>query len=295
MKPSRFTYHRPRELPEALDLLSRVGGDGKVLAGGQSLVPMLSMRLVAPAHLVDINALPGLDGIEARPDGVRVGALVRHAALERHDGAAGTVPLLRQALRHVAHPTIRNRGTSVGSIAHADPSAELPAVLTLLGGRVVAASVRGEREVVAADLFAGPLETTVERDELVVAAVFPALPPRTGTAVVEVARRHGDYAVCGVVAAVTLDGDGAVVSARACYVTAGELGTVVDLSGAVRGAAAGDEAAWQAAAAAAHDLVAVDTDIHASARYRGHLVTVLTRRALLRAADDASGPRTEAA
>lgn len=296
MKPPPFTYHRPRELPEALDLLSRVGGEGKVLAGGQSLLPMLSMRLAAPRNLVDINALPGLDSVDVGPDGVRVGALVRHAALERHDAAAAAVPVLRQALRHVAHATIRNRGTSVGSIVHADPSAELPAVLTLLGGRVVAASIRGEREVAASDLFAGPLETTLAPDELVVAAVVPRLPARTGTAVVEVARRHGDYALCGVVAAVTLDDDGAVVAARATYVSAGELGAVVDLSEAVGGAHAADrEAAWRAAAEAARERVAVDADIHATARYRQHLVAVLTARALGQAAGAATGSGEEAA
>jgi carbon-monoxide dehydrogenase medium subunit len=290
MKPSPFTYHRPRGLPEALDVLARVGGDGKVLAGGQSLIPMLSMRLAAPGHLVDINAVPGLDGVEVGADAVRVGALVRHAALQRHPGAATAVPLLRQALQYVAHPTIRNRGTSVGSIVHADPSGELPAALTLLGGRLVAASVRGEREIAAPDLFAGPLETTLEADELVVAAVFPRPAAGTGTAVVEVARRHGDYAVCGVLAAVTLDGAGAVATARACYVTAGELGTVVDLTEAAAGLTLEHRPAdWQRIGEAAGEQVEVDTDIHASAAYRAHLVTVLTGRALQQATREAAG------
>lgn len=290
MKPSPFTYHRPRSVAEALEVLAEVGADGKVLAGGQSLLPLLSMRLAAPAHVVDVNAVPGLDRIETTDGGVRVGALVRHTAIERDDAAAQVAPLLRQAVRYVAHPTIRNRGTGVGSIVHADPSGELPAALALLGGHVVAASVRGEREVAASELFVGPLETTLAADELVLAAVFPASPGRTGTAVVEVARRNGDYAVCGVLAAVELDDDGVVTTAQATYVTAGELGTVVDLGEPARGVRPGRDAgqAWTAVGDLARDTVAVEADIHAGAAYRAHLVGVLTARALRQAADAAA-------
>lgn len=296
MKPSPFTYHRPRTLPEVLEALAEVGPDGKVLAGGQSLIPLLSMRLAAPGHLVDINAVPGLSDVRVTADAVRVGALVRHAALERHAEAAQALPLLGQALRQVAHPTIRNRGTTVGSIAHADPSGEMPAALTLAGGSVIAASRRGEREVAATDLFAGPLETSLEPDEMVVAAVFPRLPARTGTAVVEVARRHGDYAVCGVLAAVTLDEDGAVSAARACYVSAGELGAVVDLSDAVRGHRPdATSESWAAAGEDAAQRVEVDGDIHASQPYRQHLVRVLTARALQEAAGKAAEVERSAA
>lgn len=289
MKPAPFTYHRPTELAEALGVLAEVGHDGKVLAGGQSLIPMLSMRLASPANLVDINAVRGLDGVTVDADAVRVGALVRHAGLERHEEAARAIPLLRQGLRLVAHGTIRNRGTTVGSIAHADPSAEMPAVLTLLGGRVVAASVRGEREIAVGDLFAGPLETTLEPDELVVAAVFPRPPARSGSAVVEVARRHGDYAVCGVVAQVVLDAGGSVASARATYVTAGELGRVVDLGEPARGLEpTAPQDVWSAAGELAAQTVEVEGDIHASAAYRRHLVGVLTQRALHSAAQQAA-------
>ena len=296
MKPSPFTYHRPGSLPEALEVLSRVGDGGKVLAGGQSLIPLLSMRLAAPAHLVDINAVPGLAAVEVLPDAVRVGALVRHAALEGSAGADVALPLLGQALRNVAHPTIRNRGTTVGSIVHADPSAEMPAVLALLGGSVVAASTRGERDVAVGDLFAGPLETTLAPDELVVAAIFPRLDGRTGTAVVEVARRHGDYAVCGVVAAVSLDDAARVTSARASYVTAGELGLVVDLTDAVRGVEVGAaDQSWTPAGEAAAEQVEADGDIHASVGYRKHLVRVLTARALRQAAHEAAGTATKEA
>jgi len=277
MKPAPFTYHRPAEVDEAVRLLAELHDrdeSAKVLAGGQSLVPLLSMRLAAPMHIVD------------------VGALVRHRGLERHEGAHAVLPLLRQALLNVAHPTIRNRGTVVGSLCHADPSAEMPAVLALLGGALTVRSVRGERTVRADELFTGPLETSLADDELALAAHFPTPPPRTGTSVVEVARRHGDYAVCGVVAAVTLDDTGLVTSARATYVSAGDTLAPVDLGQPVVGAtpAAAD---WRAAGELARDGVATEDDLHASAAYRSQLVAVLTERALREAAGRAgSRPRS---
>jgi carbon-monoxide dehydrogenase medium subunit len=293
MKPAPFTYHRPREVPEAVSVLHRLlesGGHAKVLAGGQSLLPVMSMRLASPDHIVDINAIAGLDEITVTPDAVRIGALVRHRALERHDGAAAALPLLRETLRHVAHPTIRNRGTTVGSLCHADPSSEMPVVLAALGGHVVAASVRGERQVAAADLFVGPLETSLAEDELAVAAVFPTLPAGTGAAMVEVARRHGDYAMCGVVATVSLDDEGRVGRVRAGYLSAGDSPQPLDLSAPVAGSALRD-ADWAAVGELARGLVPTEPDIHASAEYRSQLVAVLTERAVRRAASR-TGTRT---
>jgi carbon-monoxide dehydrogenase medium subunit len=287
VKPPPFRYHRPLELEQALAVLAEAGHEGKVLAGGQSLLPILSMRLAAPAHLVDVNRLPDLSYVRTGPDGVRVGALARHAAVERDDDAAAVQPLLRQALRLVAHPTIRNRGTSVGSLAHADPSGELTAVLALTGGRVALVSVHGRREVAAADFFLGPLESTVQPGELAVEAFFPSFGPSapggpagaaTGTAFVEVSRRHGDYAVCGVAAAVTVDGDGGVVSARTSYISMGPVPVVLDLTEALR--AGGPLQAGRAAV----EQLEPEPDIHASAAYRGHLAGVLTARALEQAA-----------
>ena len=159
MKPSPFTYHRPRSTDEAVQMLAGLGGEpggAKVLAGGQSLVPLMSMRLAAPGHLVDINHLPGLDTVEVTPSGVRVGALARHSRVERDDAAYAALPLLRQALRNVAHPTIRNRGTTVGSLVHGDPAAEMTAVLALLDGSVELAGPDGTREVAAARLLPRP-------------------------------------------------------------------------------------------------------------------------------------------
>ncbi|HZE48742.1 MAG TPA: xanthine dehydrogenase family protein subunit M, partial [Jatrophihabitantaceae bacterium] len=284
VKPAPFDYSRPTSLDEALGLLAELDADGKVLAGGQSLVPLLSMRLAAPHHLVDINRLDELAYVRCAADGVRVGAIARHADVEGDEEAARVQPLLRKALQLVAHPTIRNRGTTVGSLVHADPAAEMPAVLALLGGSVRVASAGGSRDVAAADFFAGPLESALSPGELAVEAMFPAQPPRTGSAVEEVARRHGDYAVCGVCAVVSLDEDLHIVSARAAYVSVAPTPLVLDLSAALAGRA------YDADVEDVRDAVAVDpeADIHASAAYRRHLAGVLTARAVRAAAREAA-------
>jgi carbon-monoxide dehydrogenase medium subunit len=298
VKPSPFTYHRPESLAEALAVLGEFGHDGKVLAGGQSLIPLLNMRLAAPAHLVDINRLTELAYVRTTPDGVRVGALARHADVERDGPSASAQPLLRQAVRHVAHPTIRNRGTSVGSLVHADPSGELTAVLALTGGCVELASATGRRTVAAADFFLGPLESAVRPGELAVEAWFPASPDGTGTAFVEVARRHGDYAMAGVAAAVTIGPGGTVTGAKVAYISMAPTPTVADL---VRTAPAGsadvpggptDPASWADAAATAVADLEPEGDLHASAHYRAHLARVLTARACAQAATTALAEAT---
>lgn len=289
MKPSPLTYHRPRSIDEACEILAGVAHEGKVLAGGQSLIPLLSMRLAAPAHLVDIGSVSRLDTVSASPElGVTFDALATHAALESDVSVARVQPLLRRALRLVAHPTIRNRGTTVGSIVHADPSAEMPAVVSLLGGTVTVRSVRGVREIRADELFAGPLESTLEADEIATSVTVPAARPGTGTAIDEIARRHGDYALVGVVAQVEVDA-GAVVSARMTYVSAGELGKVVDYTDVLRGASAHDDRdpLWQRMAEKARDTVETEADIHATDRYRSQLVAALTGRVGFAAARDA--------
>ncbi|WP_210440310.1 FAD binding domain-containing protein [Nocardioides xinjiangensis] len=278
MKPAPFAYLRPSTLEEALAALAGTQG-AKVLAGGQSLVPLLSMRLAAPSMLVDINALPDLDHVTCDDDRVRVGALARHADVLASSAAAAAQPLLAMALSHVAHPTIRNRGTTVGSLVHADAAAEMPMVLRLLEGSVDVASVRGRRTVPAAELFAGPLETTLAHDEIAVEAFFPALGPGAGVAFQEIARRHGDYALVGAAAHVETDGD-AVTRARVGYVSASDVPVVVDVTDAVK------DPAGDPAAAALAELEPAD-DIHASAAYRAHLVTVLTPRVLADATDHA--------
>ncbi|HST48865.1 FAD binding domain-containing protein [Jatrophihabitans sp.] len=297
MKPPAFDYSRPESLDEALDLLAGFGPDAKVLAGGQSLLPLLSMRLAAPSRLVDVNRLAELAYVRSGPDAVRVGALARHAAVLHDAGARDRQPLLAEALAAVAHPTIRNRGTSVGSLVHADPAAELPAVLCLLGGSVTLASTAGRRTVPAGEFFLGPLESAVRPGELAVEASFPALGARSGTAFLEVSRRHGDYAVCGVAVLVELDSDLRIATARAGYLSVAPTPLVLDLTGAAGGRAydadyAGPESA---VAALVRDAVDPEPDIHASAAYRRQLAGVLTARALGIAARRAAGAAAEVA
>jgi aerobic carbon-monoxide dehydrogenase medium subunit len=295
MKPPVFDYHRPRTVAEALSVLAEVGHDGKVLAGGQSLVPLLNMRLAAPAHLVDVNWLAELDQVSRDDGAVRVGALARHARVEHDPGAREVLPLLGQAIGDIAHATVRNRGTVVGSLVHADPAAELPAVLVLLGGSMELASAGdgGPRRVAAADFFLGPLESALRPGELATAAVFPTPPAGTGSAWLEVARRHGDYALCGVGVLVRLDGGLRVEAARAALISVGPVPVPVDLTDAL-GGQPHDAADWAAAGRLAAAAVDPEDDIHATAAYRRHLAGVLTARAARAAAAHAAGRLGEA-
>ena len=261
MKPAPFAYVRPGSLADALTALAGDPG-AKVLAGGQSLVPLLSMRLAAPTTLVDINGLPELDTVTATDEGVRIGALARHSDVLASDDVRRVQPLVSLALSHVAHATIRNRGTTVGSLVHADAAAEMPVVLTLLGGSVDVAGPNGTRTIPAAELYVGPLETSLRQDEIATSAFFPALPEGGRVAFEEVARRHGDYALVGV-AAVAEGG-----SVRAGFVSVSDTPVVVDLSG-VAADDAGDVALEHLDPA---------TDIHATADYRAQLVRVLTAK-----------------
>ncbi|MGO9081089.1 MAG: FAD binding domain-containing protein [Streptosporangiaceae bacterium] len=284
MKPPPLRYSRPASADEALAMLQAAGPRAKVLAGGQSLVPLLSMRLAAPEHLVDINRLPGLGYIRAEDGQVRVGALARHAHVLASAQARAAQPLLAQALRFVAHAAIRNRGTVVGSLVHADPAAELPAVLALLGGSVRVAGPGGQRLVPAAEFFRGPLESAVGPGELATEALFPVLPPAAGTGFAEVSRRRGDYAVCGAAALVELGPGGEIARARAAYLSVGPVPQVLDLTA----AAAGGSPGFAAAAQAACEQLDPEADLHATADYRRHLAGVLTRRALAAAQDQAA-------
>ena len=296
MKPPVFGYAAPRSAEEALALLSELGYDGKVLAGGQSLIPLLSMRLTAPHTLVDINRIPGLADIVIVEDGsVVVGALVRHAELLADAPAYAALPLLRRATSNVAHPAIRNRGTTCGSIAHADPSGEMTAILALTGGSVqIATSGAENRDVAASEFFLGPLESCLGPGELAVSVRFGAAEPRSGSAFLELARRRGDYAMCGAAVMVTVDEDETVTGVRAAYLSVGPVPAVHDLTAAVAGQHVGS-ADWGAAGALAATLVEPDGDLHASSDYRRRLVAVLTERALPQAAAEASSRSQEAA
>lgn len=282
MKPAPFDYRRPGSVAEAVQILAGEP-NAKVLAGGQSLVPLLSMRLAAPAMLVDINAIPGLDTIEVLGNegdgGVRVGALTRHAAVLASADVRRVQPLVPLALANVAHATIRNRGTTVGSIVHADAAAEMPVVLTLLGGSVEVEGPAGRRTIAADDLYIGPLESSLAHDEIAISAYFPALAPGAGVAFEEIARRHGDYALVG--AAALVDGE----SVKVGYLSVNEVPTVVDLSG------VDDDDLGEAALA---QLEPAD-DIHATSAYRAHLVRVLTTRVVRSAREFAQDSAREGA
>ena len=284
MKPPPFAYHAPRSVDEALDLLADLGDEAKVLAGGQSLIPLLNMRLASPANLVDINRITVLDRIAVDDGGVTIGACARHAAVERHDDAHHSVPLLRQALRLVAHPVIRNRGTVCGSIAHADPAGELTAVLAVLGGTVRIERRGGDpRDVGADDFFVAPLESSLRPGDLVTSVRFPRQPVAAGSAFVEIARRHGDYALCGIGATVVLDADGTVTDARVGAISIHPTPLVVDCSGPLADTIA-DAAALDDAAALVDAASEPEADLHATVAYRRQLTRVLTARAIREAA-----------
>lgn len=268
MKPAPFVHHAPRSVAEAVAALHEAGPDGKVLAGGQSLVPAMNMRLATPAHLVDINGLPDADRVEVTDAWVRIGPLVRHEQLRRHGAAYDALPLLRQALDHVAHPAVRTRGTTVGSVVHADPAAEMTAVAVLCEAVVEVTGPAGTHEVPAADFVRGPLETALGHDELVTGIRFGRFGPGTRTAFLEVARRRGDYALAGVAVA------SGPARTTASFVSVTDVPSVLDLTEEV---AAGDLAA---VAEKVHEHVRPDGDIHASADYRRMLVGELTRRAV---------------
>jgi aerobic carbon-monoxide dehydrogenase medium subunit len=286
MKPPPFTYHRPGTLDEALDLLGEYGDEAKVLAGGQSLLPLLSLRLAHPAHLVDINRIDGtLSQVAQHDGGLSVGALVRQRAAETSPVIHAGCPLLAEALPLIGHTQIRNRGTVCGSLAHADPASELPAVALALDAQMVAQSrARGTRTIAAQAFFRGYLTTALEPDEVLTEFRLPAWPAGTGWSFQEVTRRHGDFALVGVAAAVRLDTAGTCQDVRLAAIGAGP--------GPLRGRAAeaalrGQPFSPESVTAAAQELgKAVDpaSDVQATAAYRRHVTVVLARRALEEAA-----------
>lgn len=282
MKPAGFDYYAPRTIEEALRILGDAGADGRVLAGGQSLVPMMNFRLAKPAVVVDINRVAGLDHIEVTQDHLRVGALVRHAAYLRNGDVRAGWPLLAEATEQIAHMAIRNRGTVCGSICHNDPAAEQPSLLVTLSGTVEIASAKGRRELAAEDFLTGMLSNALEPGEMVTAVRYPRPAPGTVSGFVEFARRLGDFAVAG---AATVLGvcNGTCEAARLTIVGMGKgpfrardaeaalLGRKIDA------AAIADASAKVVAAVDAAD------DVHASAAYRRHLAGVMATRALAKA------------
>ena len=294
MKPAPFEYQAPGSLEAALDLLARRGGEAKLLAGGQSLIPVMNFRLAEPALLVDINKLTDLDFIRRGHDednqgGLRIGALTRQRRLERDPLVAEVAPLLHEAMPSIAHPQIRNRGTIGGSLAHADPAAELPAVAVALNARFRLQRAGGDRWVDARDFFGGLFTTALEPDEILTEVAIPPLPARTGWAFLEIARRHGDYAQVGIAALVTLDDSGRCREARLVYLSVGDR--PVEAREAAR-LLAGQEVSSEAIAAAAdkasRDEMDPAGDVHATGEFKRHLARVITGRAIRQAIGQAA-------
>jgi len=289
VKPPPFEYHAPASLAEALDLLAQFGDEAKVLAGGQSLLPLLNLRLARPAHLIDINGLaPELGHLDTWDGGLRIGALVRQRAAERADLVRQRTPLLADALPQIGHPQIRNRGTIGGSLAHADPAAELPAAMLALEATLVARGPRGTRTLAAGDFFSGYLSTALEPDELLVEVRVPGRPAgASGAAFVEMTRRGGDFAICGAAALVTLNASGRCDQVRLAL--CGVADRPVRAMG-VEAALVGEVPSQRQVTDAAQRVVeSIDppSDVHGSAAYRRKLAVVLARRAMLLAAQRA--------
>ncbi|MGH2776085.1 MAG: FAD binding domain-containing protein [Actinomycetota bacterium] len=282
MKPAPFIYHRPETRSEVDALLAEFGSEAKILAGGQSLIPILNMRLSSPAHLIDLNHLHDEIVEPALQDGhLSVGPLVRQSSVERSEVAAEQVPLLAETMDFVAHPAIRNRGTVVGSIAHADPAAELPAVLAVLRGEVVARSSAGRRTIVAGDCFRGPLENSLEVTEWLEEVRWPAARPNQGFAFEEFARRSGDYALCGVAARAERAEDTTTVALG--YLGMGDVPVFIELSPLGERAFETNEVEEAVAEVVETQLDPVD-DIHATVAFRTHLARRLGVTAARRAA-----------
>lgn len=289
MKPPRFDYHDPTTVDEVLALLQRYGDDAKLLAGGQSLIPVLNMRLARPKALIDLNRVESLAYIKEEDGVLAIGAMTRHAAVEKSGLVARRQPLLTETMRHIGHIQIRNRGTIGGSIVHADPAAELPALLVALDGTLRIAGGDGVREVPAEEFFLMYFTTAVQAGELLVEVRIPVLPERTGFAFEELARRHGDFALAGVACTLTLADDGTIQDCR-LGLTGVSMTPVRarDAEDLLKGQAP-DPAVFAAAADAVRQAVMPDSDIHATAEYRQHLCGVLTERALARALERTKG------
>lgn len=279
MKPAPFAYVQAESIEHAVQALSKAGGDGKIIAGGQSLMPMMNFRLVKPAVLVDINRIPGLDSLTCEADRIRIGALVRHRMTATDPLIAEHLPVVHHAMKHVAHLTVRNRGTFCGSVCHADPAAEMPMLALLLNGTAEAVSVRGSRSLSMQDFFVGALATSLAADELVTAIEIDRLRPGTGWGFEEFARRHGDYALVAVAVTVERRQDRAA-AVRIGAIGVGELPARVGnvetlLEDSDMGAAALTEAVDLLQAS-----ISPGSDLNASADYRRHLAGVLLRRAM---------------
>jgi aerobic carbon-monoxide dehydrogenase medium subunit len=289
VKPPQFAYAAPTTVEEVLGALREAPDDTSVLAGGQSLMPMLNMRMASPGVVVDLNGVEELAEIDDYGERVRLGAMVRQRTIETDPRIARRLPLLAEATKHIAHVPIRTRGTVGGSLAHADPSAELPAAISALGGRLHLRGPGGDRVVAAHDFFLGPLTTAVEPGELLVAIELEPPPTGSGWAFREVARTHGAFALAGIAAVVHVGSDGTIDhAALAMCGVGGAPYTATWLAEMVIGERP-DEALFDQVAQRIHEEIAPYDDGHATAEYRRRVAVVLTKRALPVAAARSNG------
>lgn len=282
MKPAPFDFLAPNSLSSALEIMDQHGYDAKLLAGGQSLIPAMNFRLIQPMLLVDLNRITELDFIRETDDGgISIGSLTRQRRLERDAIIERVAPLLHETIPYIAHPQIRNRGTIGGTLAHADPAAELPVIMVALDGRFRLKGISGERWVAARDFFEGIFTTSLAPEEILVEVVIPPMKPGTGWSFIEFSRRKGDYALLGVAALLRVDEAGICQEAKLVYLNAGEIPIVAcEASSRLVGAKPSPAIFEQVAAYAAEKEISPTGDIHASVPYLRHLARVLTIRAL---------------
>jgi carbon-monoxide dehydrogenase medium subunit len=281
MKPPKFDYYDPRSLDEALALLDRHSDDAKVLAGGQSLMPLLNMRLARPSIVVDINQIEELNYVRASDDGIAIGAIARQRALQTEKLIAERVPILREGAYYIAHPQIRSRGTICGSIAHADPAAELPALALALDAEMILTSAKAARTVGAKAFFQSFFTTALKANEILTEVHFPAPPKDSAWSVLEISRRHGDFAIAGIIAGLVLESNREVIAhARLVYFGVGATPIRVTAAEEALIGQAASESAFEAAAQSAKQGIDPTSDIHATEEYRRALAATLTKRAL---------------
>jgi aerobic carbon-monoxide dehydrogenase medium subunit len=285
VKPAKFDYHCPATIDEAVAVLERYQGEARVLAGGQSLVPMMNFRLATPAAIIDLNRIPGLSAVTVTDGVVSIGAMVRQREIEFAPLVAENLPLLREAVRWVGHLPTRTRGTIGGSIANADPASEIPMVLQALEGEVVVGGPEGERRIRASELFVAPLTISLNTDEIITEVRFPAMAPECGYAIEEFARRKGDFAIAAIAVMLLRDGE-RCIAARLATAGVGPVPARLREAEAILEERGLGEAAVAAAADKAAELVEPMADHNASADYRRHLTAVLARRAVLKAIKD---------
>jgi carbon-monoxide dehydrogenase medium subunit len=291
MIPAAFEYHAPGTIAEATALLTKLGEDAKVLSGGQSLIPLMKLRLASPAHLVDINAIPGLSGIREADGFLRIGALTREAELEESQIVRTRYPLLHDTAKVIADPIVRNLATVGGNLAHGDPANDHPATMLALGAEVVAVGPKGERRVPIASFFTGPFETSLEPDEILVEIRIPIPPPRSGGAYLKLERKVGDFATAAVAAQVTLGANGACEHVGIGLTNVGLTPIKATKAEAALKGKAPDEATIKRAAELAAEAAEPSADLRGSVEYKKDLVRVLTARALRKGVERAQSRR----